>query len=100
MGEDVGTPNPRKNGEVAADTESNAYNVWVGNDQGVYMSRSMDSGNTWDQTSIRVSPVEEPVPHHRRVRSHIPPQLPTLQRLPLLGNPRWIHVSRIWYNQK
>ena len=58
MGEDVGTPNPRKNGEVAADTESNAYNVWVGNDQGVYMSRSMDSGNTWDQTSIRVSPVE------------------------------------------
>ncbi len=30
MGEDVGTPNPRKNGEVATDTESNAYNVWVG----------------------------------------------------------------------
>ena len=58
MGEDVGTPSIRKNGEVAADTESNAYNVWVGNDQGVYMSRSIDSGNTWDQTSIRVSPVE------------------------------------------
>ena len=30
MGEDVGTPNPRKNGEVATDTESNAYNIWVG----------------------------------------------------------------------
>ncbi|SVC66073.1 uncharacterized protein METZ01_LOCUS318927, partial [marine metagenome] len=58
MGEDVGTPNPRKNGEVATDTESNAYNLWVGNDQGVYMSRSIDSGNTWDQTSIRVSPIE------------------------------------------
>ncbi len=58
MGEDVGTPNPRKNGEVATDTESNAYNIWVGGDQGVYMSRSMDSGNTWEQTSIRISPTE------------------------------------------
>jgi len=58
MGEDVGTPNPRKNGEVATDTESNAYNVWVGSDQGVYMSRSTDSGNTWEQTSTRISPVE------------------------------------------
>ena len=58
MGEDVGTPNPRKNGEVATDTESNAYNVWVGADQGVYMSRSIDSGNTWEQTSIRISPIE------------------------------------------
>ena len=57
MGQDVGTPNPRKNGEIATDTESNAYNVWVGGDQGVYMSRSIDSGNTWDQTSIRVSPI-------------------------------------------
>ncbi len=58
MGEDVGTPNPRKNGEIATDTESNAYNIWVGGDQGVYMSRSMDSGNTWEQTSIRISPTE------------------------------------------
>lgn len=58
MGQDVGTPNPRKNGEVATDTESNAYNVWVGGDQGVYMSTSVDSGETWDQTSVRVSPVE------------------------------------------
>tara|TARA_Y100000590_G_scaffold9913_1_gene12226 strand:- start:276 stop:1925 length:1650 start_codon:yes stop_codon:yes gene_type:complete len=58
MGEDVGTPNPRKNGEVATDSESNAYNIWVGNDQGVYMSRSTDSGNTWDQTSMRISPIE------------------------------------------
>ena len=58
MGQDVGTPNPRKNGEVATDTESNAYNVWVGGDQGVYMSRSIDSGDTWEQESIRVSPVE------------------------------------------
>ena len=58
MGEDVGTPNPRKNGEVATDTESNAYNIWVGGDQGVYMSRSTDSGETWEQTSIRVSPIE------------------------------------------
>jgi len=58
MGEDVGTPNPRKNGEVATDTESNAYNVWVGADQGVYMSRSIDSGNTWDQESTRISPAK------------------------------------------
>ncbi len=58
MGEDVGTPNPRKNGEVATDTESNAYNIWVGGDQGVYMSRSTDSGDTWEQTSIRISPIE------------------------------------------
>ena len=58
MGQDVGTPNPRKNGEVATDTASNAYNVWVGENQGVYMSRSIDSGETWEQTSIRVSPVE------------------------------------------
>jgi len=52
----VGTPNPRKNSEVGTDTESNAYHVWVGADQGVYMSRSIDSGNTWDEESIRVSP--------------------------------------------
>jgi len=58
MGQDVGTPNPRKNGEVATDTDSNAYNVWVGENQGVYMSRSIDSGETWEQTSIRISPVE------------------------------------------
>ena len=58
MGQDVGTPNPRKNGEVATDTDSNAYNVWVGEDQGVYMSTSIDSGETWEQTSVRVSPVE------------------------------------------
>ena len=58
MGEDVGTPSIRKNGEVATDTESNAYNIWVGGDQGVYMSTSVDSGNTWNQESIRVSPIE------------------------------------------
>ena len=58
MGEDVGTPSIRKNGEVATDTESNAYNIWVGADQGVYMSTSVDSGNTWNQKSIRVSPIE------------------------------------------
>ena len=56
MGEDVGTPNPRKNSEVATDTESNAYHIWTGADEGVYMSRSTDSGNTWEQTSIRISP--------------------------------------------
>jgi hypothetical protein len=58
MGEDVGTPSPRKNSEVATDTASNGYHVWVGEDMGVYMSRSTDSGVTWDQSSIRVSPVE------------------------------------------
>ena len=58
MGEDVGTPSIRKNGEVATDTESNAYNIWVGGDQGVYMSTSIDSGETWEQTSVRVSPIE------------------------------------------
>ena len=58
MGEDVGTPSIRKNGEVATDTESNAYNIWVGGDQGVYMSTSIDSGDTWNQKSIRISPIE------------------------------------------
>ena len=56
MGEDVGTPNPRKNAEVATDTQSNAYHVWVGADEGIYMSRSTDSGNTWEQESTRISP--------------------------------------------
>jgi hypothetical protein len=58
MGEDVSTPNPRKNAEVATDTDSNAYHVWVGGDEGIYMSRSTDSGESWEQTSIRVSPAE------------------------------------------
>ena len=58
MGEDAGTPYPRKNSEVATDTESNAYHIWTGADEGVYMSRSTDSGDSWEQTSIRISPVE------------------------------------------
>jgi len=52
MGEDTGTPYPRKNSEVATDTESNAYHIWTGADEGVYMSRSTDSGDSWEQTSI------------------------------------------------
>ena len=58
MGEDEGTPYPRKNSEVATDSQSNAYHVWTGADEGIYMSRSTDSGETWEQTSIRVSPIE------------------------------------------
>ena len=58
MGEDVGTPYPRKNSEISTDTESNAYHVWTGGDEGIYMSRSTDSGETWEQESIRISPVE------------------------------------------
>ena len=58
MGEDAGTPYPRKNSEVATDTQSNAYHIWTGADEGVYMSRSIDSGETWEQTSIRISPKE------------------------------------------
>ena len=68
MGEDVGTPYPRKNSEVAADTDSNAYHVWTGpggadgegtyHGEGIYMSRSTDSGETWEQDSIRISPIE------------------------------------------
>ena len=58
MGDDTGTPNPRKNSEVATDSESNAYHIWTGYDQGVYMSRSIDSGITWEQDSLRVSPIE------------------------------------------
>ena len=58
MGTDVGTPNPRKNSEVATDSESNAYHIWTGNDQGIYMSRSIDSGDSWDSESIRISPIE------------------------------------------
>ena len=38
MGEDVGTPYPRKNSEVATDTQSNAYHIWTGGDEGVYLS--------------------------------------------------------------
>lgn len=66
MGDDVGTPSPRKNSEVATDTASNAYHVWVGKDMGVYMARSTDSGETWDETSLRVSPdaiVSSTFPH-------------------------------------
>ena len=58
MGEDVGTPYPRKNSEISTDTASNAYHVWTGGDEGVYLSRSTDSGETWEQESIRISPVE------------------------------------------
>ncbi len=56
MGLDVRTPSPRKNSEVATDSQSNAYHVWVGEDMGVYLARSTDSGASWDETSLRVSP--------------------------------------------
>lgn len=56
MGQDVGTPNPRKNSEVSTDTDSNAYHIWTGGDEGIYMSRSTDSGESWEQESIRISP--------------------------------------------
>ena len=56
MGQDALTPNPRKNSEVATDSESNAYHVWTGADQGIYMARSTDSGDTWDSESLRISP--------------------------------------------
>jgi hypothetical protein len=58
MGEDVGTPYPRKNSEVATDTESNAYHIWTGADEGIYMSRSTDSGQSWEQNSSRISPIQ------------------------------------------
>tara|TARA_B100000575_G_scaffold220313_1_gene180761 strand:- start:622 stop:2103 length:1482 start_codon:yes stop_codon:yes gene_type:complete len=58
MGEDEGTPYPRKNSEVATDTQSNAYHIWTGADEGVYMSTSTDSGQSWTQTSVRISPNE------------------------------------------
>jgi hypothetical protein len=58
MGEDVGTPYPRKNSEVATDSDSNAYHIWTGNDFGIYMSRSTDSGESWEQESTRISPIE------------------------------------------
>ena len=58
MGQDASTPNPRKNSEVATDSESNAYHIWTGADQGIYMARSTDSGDTWDSESIRISPAE------------------------------------------
>ena len=56
MGEDQGTPNPRKNSEVSTDSQSNAYHVWTGADEGIYLARSTDSGETWEQESLRVSP--------------------------------------------
>ena len=58
MGQDASTPNPRKNSEVATDSESNAYHIWTGADQGIYMSTSTDSGLTWNQNSMRISPAE------------------------------------------
>ncbi len=58
MGEDQGTPNPRKNSEVATDTDSNAYHVWTGADEGIYLARSVDSGVTWEQESLRISPIQ------------------------------------------
>jgi len=58
MGADAGTPNPRKNSEVGTDSESNAYHVWTGEDQGIYMSTSVDSGESWAQDSMRISPIE------------------------------------------
>ena len=58
MGEDVGTPYPRKNSEVSTDSESNAYHVWTGADEGIYLARSTDSGESWTQESIRISPAE------------------------------------------
>lgn len=56
VGADVGTPNPRKNAEVATDSESNAYQTWTGGDNRVYLSRSTDSGASWDSVSVPVSP--------------------------------------------
>ena len=58
MGEDEGTPYPRKNSEVATDTQSNAYHIWTGADEGVYMATSTASGLSWTQTSVRLSPNE------------------------------------------
>jgi hypothetical protein len=58
MGSDVGTPSPRKNSEIAADTKSNIYHTWVGKDMRVYLSRSLDGAATWDQKSLPVSPPE------------------------------------------
>lgn len=58
MGDDAGTPSPRKNSEVATDTGSNAYHVWTAADYGISMARSTDSGNTWDSDSLQVSPPE------------------------------------------
>lgn len=55
VGGDVGTPNPRKNAEIATDSESNAYQTWIGGDNRVYLSRSVDSGVTWG-ASIPISP--------------------------------------------
>ena len=58
MGEDESTPYPRKNSEVSTDTESNAYHVWTGADEGIYLARSTDSGESWEQESLRISPIE------------------------------------------
>ncbi len=58
MGQDQGTPEPRKNSEVATDTGANAYHTWIGADFGVYLSRSGDQGKTWDPHSLRASPAE------------------------------------------
>ena len=61
MGEDVGTPYPRKNSEVAADTDSNAYHVWTGpggtdgegayHGEGIFMSRSTTQAKLGSKTA-------------------------------------------------
>ncbi len=55
LGADVGTPQQRKNAEVATDADSNAYMFWTGGDNRIYMSRSLDGGDTWDEQSTLVT---------------------------------------------
>ena len=79
MGADAGTPDPRKNSEVSTDTDSNAYHLWTGADEGIYLARSTDSGESWEQESLRVSPCRSHInrfPTNRcrrpwKVRCHI-----------------------------
>lgn len=58
VGQDVGSPNFRKNSEIATDSENNVYVVWPGADNRLYMSVSQDHGRTWSPSSILASPPE------------------------------------------
>jgi hypothetical protein len=58
VGQDVGSPNFRKNSEIATDTENNVYVIWPGRDNRLYLSVSRDHGLTWSPSSILASPPE------------------------------------------
>lgn len=58
VGQDVGSPDYRKNSELATDASNNVYVVWPGRDNRLYLSVSRDHGRTWSPQSMLASPPE------------------------------------------